>query len=187
VHRAFFVVNGMKSNAFFLLLLGIFMPLAAGAAAKQATSTYHDPAGALHFSLPEGWKVHTGKVNGQRQWKVKPRKADERERAAIHIEIALRPLKRKETLEKLEDKLNKPEGDRELAKLQRNARLGRLTAEYREGQFVTGRLWLLRRYLVVYQKSGKNLIEASCSSTDAEFRHYRSQLQLVCGSIKAGR
>lgn len=176
----------MKRTRLLILLAGALLPVAVQAA-KLIAVPYHDPAGILHFSVPEGWKVHTGEVNGKRQWTVRPRKADERERAAIRINISIRPLARKESLEKLERKLKKADGDREPATLQHYSRLGRLTAEYREGQFVSGGLWLVRHYLLVYQKSGKNMIEASCSSTDTEFRHYRAQLNLVCGSLKAGR
>lgn len=177
------------SLRFLLLLAGILLPpLAVAASNKLATVTYRDPAGALHFSMPEGWKVHTGKANSQPQWKVRPRKADERERAAIRISIVLRPLARKESLERISRQLKAPKGDREPAiNLQHNSKLGRLSAEYREGQFVTGGLWLVRHYLVTYQKVGKLVIEASCSSTDAEYRQYRQQLNLVCGSVKAGR
>jgi hypothetical protein len=171
-----------------VLLVGTVLPLLAAASNKFATATYRDPDGALHFSMPEGWKVHTGEANGQPQWKVRPRKADERERAAIRISIVLRPMARKESLERISRQLKAPKGGREPAiNLQHHTRLGRLTAEYREGQFVTGGLWLVRHYVVTYQKIGKLMIEASCSSTDAEYRHYRQQLNLVCGSVKAGR
>src|ERR1051325_5004701 len=90
------------SSRFLILLAGSCLPLLAVAASnKFATVTYRDPDGALHFSMPEGWKVHTGEANGQPQWKVRPRKADERERAAIRISIVLRPMARKESLERI--------------------------------------------------------------------------------------
>lgn len=166
----------------------VLLPVPALALQKLLTVPYHDPAGALHFSVPEGWKVRTVELNGKRQWKVVPRKADERERAAIRIWITLRTRVPKGFLDQAAHKYKTAEGDREAARsLSYNATQGHLVADYREGQYVSGDLWLVRRNLLVYQKNGKGMIEARCSSTDAEFNHYKRQLNLVCGSIKAGR
>lgn len=179
----------MKSAPFRLSLLCVALLWSALAAAvpKLVAVSYHDPGGVLSFALPEGWHVRTVALNGKRQWKVVPRKADERERAAIRIWITLRPRVAKGFLDQQARQLKSADVDREPARsLSYNAAQGRLAAEYREGQFESQGLWLVRRHLLVYQKVGHGVIEAHCSATDAEFQYYKRQLNLVCASIKAG-
>jgi hypothetical protein len=179
----------MKPISFRLPLLcaALLSPVLASAAPKLVAVPYHDPDGALSFVLPEGWRVHTVALNGKRQWRVVPRKADERERAAIRIWITLRTRVAKGFFDQQARKLKSADGDREAARsLGYNAAQGRLVAEYREGQFEAQGLWLVRRHLLVDQKAGRGVIEAHCSAADAEFQHYKRQLNLVCASIKAG-
>ncbi|UTH74542.1 hypothetical protein [Chromobacterium sp. IIBBL 290-4] len=121
--------------------------------------------------------------------RVIPPKADQRERAAIEVQIGLRKLARKETLAKLAAQLRSEDGDREAANFVRlNQKTGRLVTEYRDGRFVSNRLWIVRHNLHVMQLVDKSrLLEARCTANASEFRTYRRQMEAICLSVAVGK
>lgn len=165
-------------------LLALFLLLFAVSA--QATG-YTDPLDRLSFTVPSGWKVRSSRVDGIRTLRVVPPKADERERAAISVEIHKRRLRRGETLESLAERFRQADGDREPASLVRLApTAGRLTVAYREGQFVSDSLWIMRRNLQVFLLTGqRDVIEARCAANASEYLTYRRSLESVCLSLVA--
>ncbi|RXZ44302.1 hypothetical protein [Crenobacter cavernae] len=165
---------------FLILLTGLAL------AEPGLAAVYRDPQGAVRFVVPDGWRVRTQRQDGVRQWKLVPPKADQRERAAIDVLIKVRPARGNESLDRLARRLKKGEGDREPAlSLQYNKTEQRLFADVREGGFVSGRLWIMRREYRLYQKVGrKTMIEARCSATAAEFGHVRRALSSICASVR---
>lgn len=161
--------------ALFLLLI---------ATVTQAAG-YVDPLERLSFTIPVGWKLRAVRVDGVRTLRVVPPKADERERAAISVEIRKRRLRRGETLETLEQHFRLADGNREPAfQVRRVPTAGRLTVAYREGQFVSDRLWIIRRNLHVFLLTGeRDVIEARCAANASEYHTYRRPLESVCLSL----
>ncbi|BAK76422.1 hypothetical protein NH8B_1600 [Pseudogulbenkiania sp. NH8B] len=162
-------------------LLALFLLLFAVA----AQAAYLDPLDRLSFTVPTGWKVRVTRVDGVRTLRVVPPKADERERAAISVEIHRRHLARGETLETLAERYRRADGDREAASLVRWVpTAGRLTVSYREGQFVSDSLWIIRRNLQVFLLTGQHdVIEARCAANASEYHTYRRSLESVCLSL----
>lgn len=154
-------------------------------ATSARAAGYVDPLERLSFTIPAGWKLRTVRVDGVRTLRVVPPKADERERAAISVEIRKRRLRRGETLESLAERFQRADGDREPASLVRLApAAGRLTVTYREGQFVSDRLWIIRRNLHVFLLTGeRDVIEARCAANASEYLTYRRPLESVCLSL----
>ncbi|WP_024302356.1 hypothetical protein [Pseudogulbenkiania sp. MAI-1] len=169
----------MPAISRFLALFSLLFALSAQAAG------YIDPLDRLSFTVPSGWKVRSSRVDGVRTLRVVPPKADERERAAISVEIRKRRLRRGETLESLAERFRKADGDREPASLVRLApTAGRLTVAYREGQFVSDSLWIMRRNLQVFLLTGRrDVIEARCAANASEYATYRRSLESVCLSL----
>lgn len=163
-------------------LLALFLLLFAVVARGAA---YLDPLDRLSFTVPTGWKVRVTRVDGVRTLRVVPPKADERERAAISVEIHRRRLERGETLETLAERYRRADGDREAASMVRWVpTAGRLTVSYREGQFVSDSLWIIRRNLQVFLLTGQHdVIEARCAANASEYHTYRRSLESVCLSL----
>ncbi|WP_434629069.1 hypothetical protein [Chromobacterium sp. CV08] len=173
------------SAIFRITVLGVLLlasPLA------LATS-YADPASQLRFTLPSGWKVRPVVVAGTRTLRVIPPKPDQRERAAIEVQIRVRKPRRGETLGNLATTFRQEDGDREAANFVRlNRRAGRLVTEYRDGRFVSNRLWIVRHNLHVIQLLDKNrLLEARCTANASEFKTYRRQMEAICLSVAVAK
>ncbi|OWY38533.1 hypothetical protein CEK28_12010 [Xenophilus sp. AP218F] len=150
-------------------------------------ASYADPVSKVRFTLPPGWKVRPVVVDRVRVLRVVPPKADQRERAAIEVQISLRKAGRNDTLPRLAAKFRQEDGDREAANFVRsNARTGRLVTEYRDGRFVSNRLWIVRHNLQVIQLlDKKRVLEARCTANASEFRTYRRQMEAICLSVTA--
>ncbi|MBP4047976.1 hypothetical protein J9978_00485 [Chromobacterium violaceum] len=172
------------SAIFRMLVLGALLasPLALAA-------NYTDPVNKVRFTLPPGWKVRASVVDRVRVLKVIPPKADQRERAAISVQIGLRKPGRSDTLPKLAATFRQEDGDREAANFVRvNQKAGRLVTEYRDGRFVSNRLWIVRHNLHVIQLLDKNrLLEARCTANASEFKTYRRQMEAICLSAQWSR
>ncbi|MCD4485591.1 hypothetical protein LQR31_14025 [Chromobacterium vaccinii] len=168
------------SAIFRMLVLGALLasPLALAA-------TYADPVSKARFTLPPGWKVRASVANRIRVLKVIPPKADQRERAAIEVQIGVRKPGRSDTLPRLAAMFRQEDGDREAANFVRvNQKAGRLITEYRDGRFVSNRLWIVRHNLHVIQLVDKNrLLEARCTANASEFKTYRRQMESICLSV----
>ncbi|POA96773.1 hypothetical protein C2134_20410, partial [Chromobacterium sinusclupearum] len=64
----------------------------------------------------------------------------------------------------------------------------RLVTEYRDGRFVSNRLWIVRHNLQVIQLVDKSrLLEARCTANASEFRTYRRQMEAICLSVAVGK
>ncbi len=168
-----------RSKFLFLSLL-----MLAGTGLAEA-ATYQNPADPLRFTIPPGWRVRAETVNGARQLRVIPPKADQRERAAIDVSVKIRRLGRKESLESLARRYRQAENDREAASsVKLDNKTGRLLLDYREGRFVSNRLWIVRRNLHVFLRLDKNrVIEARCAANASEYRAWHRPLELVCLSL----
>jgi hypothetical protein len=152
-------------------------------------ASYADPVSKIRFTLPAGWKVRPSTVSGARVLRVIPPKADQRERAAIDVQIGLRKPRRGETLSRLAAGFRENDGDREAANFVRlNQKTGRLVTEYRDGRFVSNRLWIVRHNLQLIQLVDKSrLLEARCTANASEFRTYRRQMEAICLSVAVGK
>jgi len=152
-------------------------------------ASYVDPASKISFTLPAGWKVRSVVQEGVRLVKVVPPKADQRERAAIEVTLQERRQGRDDTPLSLQQRYRLADGDREAAVFVRvNTHTGRVVTEYREGRFVSGRLWIVRHNLHVFQPtSGKRILEARCAANASEFKTYRRQLESICLSASTAR
>lgn len=161
------------------MLLVLQVPLAQAA-------VYADAASRVRFNVPPGWKVRPSVVDGQRVLRVVPPKADQRERAAIDVQIIARKSGRGDTLARLAQKYRREDGDREAANFVRsNSRNGRLVTEYRDGRLVSNRLWIVRHNLHVFQLGDKKRVaEARCTANASEFKTYRRQMESICLSLE---
>ncbi|WP_028536048.1 hypothetical protein [Paludibacterium yongneupense] len=179
-------------------LLLLFLVAQSGAAvapdarvahAPVTTFTYTDAATLLRLAVPTGWRVQAETLNGTRQLRVVPPKADQRERAAIDVTITVRRLARRESLERMARRMRTPDDDREAALLLKlNEKAGRLTVEYREGHYVSSSLWIVRQTLLVVQQTDKShVVEARCAANASEYRTYRRFLETLCNSIGKAR
>jgi hypothetical protein len=150
---------------------------------------YQDAVSQLRLNLPQGWRVRAETLNGVRQLRVVPPKADQRERAAIDVVVRIRPLRRGESLESLARHYRTGRGDREAAQILRfTPKTGRLVAEYREGGYVSSRLWIVRQNLNLYQRVGKKrLLEVLCAANASEYKTYRHNLETICTSVSYGK
>ena len=179
----FFVLMTMHwQKHLFILSLGLL-------SAQALASGYTDPASKINFTLPPGWKVRSVVQEGVRLIKVIPPKADQRERAAIEVTLQEYKATRADSPERLQRRYRQADGDREAALYARlNAHTGRLVTEYREGRFVSGRLWIVRHNLHVFLPTpGKRLLEARCAANASEFKTYRHQMELICLSANSTR
>lgn len=157
-------------------------------AKPSPTYLYVDKASQLKVTVPSGWHVRAETLNGIRQLRVVPPKADQRERAAIDVVIRVRPFARKEKLPRMAAAFRRAQGDREAAdSILYTPRTNRLIADYREGSYVSSRLWIVRRNLVVYQRVDKRrLMEARCGANASEYKTYRRNLETICTSVTYG-
>ena len=148
-----------------------------------------DQSSQLRLDVPPGWRVRAETLNGVRQLTVIPPKADQRERAAIHVVIRVRPFADDESLERLAADFRQAHGDREAATLWRySPKVGRLVVEYREGRYVSGQLWIVRLNLGLYQRVDKNrLLEVHCAANASEYKTYRRNLEAICYSVAYGK
>ncbi|QEL54577.1 hypothetical protein [Chromobacterium paludis] len=149
-------------------------------------ANYTDPVSKIRFNLPPGWKVRPAIEEGGRVLRVIPPKPDQRERAAILVRIGLRKPKRGETLPRMAAAFRQESGDREAANFVRiNSKAGRLVTEYRDGRFVSNRLWIVRHNLHVIQLLDRShVLEARCTANASEFRTYRRQMESICLSAQ---
>ncbi|OHX15465.1 hypothetical protein BI344_13145 [Chromobacterium sphagni] len=168
-----------------MVLLGVLL---LGSSTALAAS-YADPVSKVRFTLPPGWKVRPSVTDGVRALRVVPPKADQRERAAIEVLIGVRRPRRNDTLPRLAAMFRSEDGDREAANFVRvNSKAGRLVTEYRDGRFVSNRLWIVRHNLQVIQLVDKNrLLEARCTANASEFKTYRRQMEAICLSVVLAR
>jgi hypothetical protein len=152
-------------------------------------SVYQDAASQLRLNLPAGWRVRAETLNGVRQLRVVPPKADQRERAAIDVVIRVRPLAPQESLDRLARHYRRGKGDREAAGVVRfTPKTGRLVVEYREGGYVSSRLWIVRQNLNLYQRVGKKrLLEVLCAANASEYKTYHHNLETICSSVSYGK
>ncbi|BEV71453.1 hypothetical protein THUN1379_09350 [Paludibacterium sp. THUN1379] len=152
----------------------------------QAVTTYTDPVSAIQMQVPAGWRVRAETFNGVRQLRVVPPKADQRERAAIDVVVRLRPWRRGESLSGLAASFRNQRGDREAAQVVRYLpKAGRLVLDYREGRYVSGRLWIVRRNLHLFQRKDRTrVLEARCAANASEYKTYRKSLELICYSAQ---
>ncbi len=152
-------------------------------------ASFTDPASKISFTLPPGWKVRSVVQEGVRVIKVVPPKADQRERAAIEVTLQEYKAGRGDTPERLQRRYRQADGDREPALYTRlNPHSGRLVTEYREGRFVSGRLWIVRLNLHVFLPTpGKRMLEARCAANASEFKTYRHQMEAICLSATSLR
>lgn len=191
-----FFVDAMIRLAHFLPSVFLLTAQAAFAAAPPAqpmrlerastTYLYADPISGLQLTVPTGWRVRAETLNGIRQLRVVPPKADQRERAAIDVTIRLRPWLSGETLAKLAADYREQDGDREAAQtVHYQPKAGRLVLDYREGRYVSDQLWIVRRNLHIFQREDKRrVLEARCAANASEFKSYRKNLQLLCYSAQ---
>ncbi|GGY26419.1 hypothetical protein [Paludibacterium paludis] len=158
------------------------------ASAGALAGSYQDNKDPVRFSVPAGWRVRAESVDGVRQLRVIPPKADMRERAAIDVSVRVRRLGRRQSLESIARDYRKPFNDREAASVRFDPAAGRLLLDYREGRFVSGRLWIVRRNLHVFLRlDKKRVIEAKCAANASEYKAWRRQLETVCLSVAAVR
>ncbi|WP_047238164.1 hypothetical protein [Chromobacterium subtsugae] len=171
-----------------ILRMVVFGALLLGSSMAQAAS-YADPVSKVRFTLPPGWKVRPSITDGVRVLRVVPPKADQRERAAIEVQIGVRKPRRGDTLPRLAAAFRNEDGDREAANFVRvNPKAGRLVTEYRDGRFVSNRLWIVRHNLHVIQLVDRNrLLEARCTANASEFKTYRRQMEAICLSVALAR
>lgn len=157
--------------------------------APITTFSYTDAVTLLRLTVPSGWRVQAETLNGTRQLRVVPPKADQRERAAIDVTVTERKLGRRETLETMSRRLRSPANAREAAsQLKLNEKAGRLSVEYREGHYVSSALWIVRQTLLVVQQTDKtHVIEARCAANASEYRTYHRYLEMLCNSVGKGR
>lgn len=150
---------------------------------------YADPVSQLRLNVPQGWGVRAETLNGIRQLRVVPPKADQRERAAIDVVIRVRPLLAGESLERMAAYYKVARGDREAADVLRYlSKDSRLAVEYREGRYVSSRLWIVRRNLALFQRLDQHrLLEASCAANASEYKTYRRNLETICYSVAYGK
>lgn len=160
----------------FVWCAGVVLPAsAAPARPKQA-----DLLARVRVPLPAQWKLRKETVEGHLQWRAIPPHADQRERAVIDVTIAARRAGRKETPDAVWRRYRQPSGEREAAHLLRKTP-NRLVVEYREGGFVGGQLWIVRRQLRVFQWNGDGtLLDARCGANASEFRTWRRNLETIC-------
>ena len=182
--RAFFFVLMTMHWKKHLYILGISLM-----AGPVLAASFTDPASKISFTLPAGWKVRSVVQEGVRVIKVVPPKADQRERAAIEVTLQEYKAVRKDAPELFLRRYRKADGDREAALYARlNSHTGRLVTEYREGRFVSGRLWIVRHNLHVFLPTpGKRLLEARCAANASEFKTYRHQMEAICLSATSLR
>lgn len=175
---------------FLLLFVSLSMasplrwPLNTGNRQAVSAGVYVDSVSHIHLGLPAGWRVRAETINGVRQLRVVPPKADQRERAAIEVIIRVRPLRRGETFSGMAQSLRQPLGDREAAEVLRyTPRSNRLLAEYREGRYVSNQLWIVRHNLNIWQRIDKTrVLEARCAANASEYKTYRKSLETICYS-----
>jgi len=138
----------------------------------------------MRVTVPSGWRVRAETLNGVRQLRVIPPKADQRERAAIEVVLRVRPLRRGETLARTAKLMRRSQGDREAAEsLRLSPRGNRLVVEYRESRNVSDQLWIVRRNLNVWQRvDKKHVLEALCAANESEYKTYRKNLETICYS-----
>jgi hypothetical protein len=155
------------------------------AARAGGPGSYEDQASQLRFNVPSGWWVRAETLNGVRQLRVVPPRADQRERAAIQVEISVRPFARGESLERLAQHYRTADQDREAAQILRySPKLNRLVLEYREGSYVSGQLWIVRHNLVLFQRvDHSHLLVARCAANASEYKTYRHNLETICASV----
>lgn len=179
----FFVLMAMHWQKHILLL---WLSLLTG---TVLAAGFVDPASKISFTLPAGWKVRSVVQEGVRVIKVVPPKADQRERAAIEVTLQEHPAGRDDSPERLQRRFRQADGDREAALYTRlNPHSGRLVTEYREGGFVSGRLWIMRHNLQVFLPTpGKRVLEARCAANASEFKTYRHQMETICLSATSLR
>ncbi|MBV8679566.1 MAG: hypothetical protein JO338_03860 [Aquitalea sp.] len=158
-------------------------------ASSVLAGSFIDPASKISFTLPAGWKVRSVVQEGVRVIKVVPPKADQRERAAIEVTLQERRAGRADAPDRLLRRFRQADGDREAAVYTRlNPHSGRLVTEYREGRFVSGRLWIVRHNLQVFLPTpGKHVLEARCAANASEFKTYRHQMETICLSATSLR
>ena len=159
-----------------------------GGHAAASAGVYVDAVSPVRLNVPAGWRVRAETFNGIRQLRVVPPKADQRERAAIEVVVRVRPLRRGETLAGMAKSLRRPLGDREAAEVLRfTPRSNRLVVEYREGRYVSNRLWIVRRNLNIWQRvDKKRVLEARCAANASEYKTYRKNLETLCYSATYG-
>jgi hypothetical protein len=152
-------------------------------------SLYRDAVSQLKLNLPLGWHVRAETLNGIRQLRVVPPKADQRERAAIDIVVRVRPFGARESLDRLARRYRSAGDDREAAEVLRyTPKSGRLQVVYREGRYVSSRLWIVRRNLNVYQRiDKKRLLEVRCAANVTEYKTYRHNLETICTTVTYGK
>ncbi|PXX48220.1 hypothetical protein DFR38_1074 [Aquitalea magnusonii] len=175
--RAFFFVLMTMHWQKYILFSGLSL-----LAGPLLAAAFVDPASKISFTLPAGWKVRSVVQEGVRVIKVVPPKADQRERAAIEVTLQERKAGKADAPERLQRRFRQAEADREAAVYTRlNPHSGRLVTEYREGSFVSGRLWIVRHNLQVFLPTpGKRLLVARCAANASEFKTYRRQLETIC-------
>jgi hypothetical protein len=156
---------------------------------NPAFYVYADPGSRMRLNVPTGWRVRAETLNGVRQLRIVPAKADQRERAAIDVLVRIRPCVGNDALERLAEKFRQASGDREAAESVRlQSAQGRLVVEYREGSYVSNPLWIVRHHLSVYQRIDRRfLLEANCAANASEYKTYRHNLETICFSATAGK
>ncbi|TDR79864.1 hypothetical protein [Paludibacterium purpuratum] len=156
------------------------------AARSSVSYLYTDVVSGVQLTVPTGWRVRAETFNGMRQLRVVPPKADQRERAAIDVTVRLRSWRQGETLAGLAAQFRTQDGDREAAQTMHYLpKAGRLVLDYREGRYVSGRLWIVRRNLHIFQrKDRKKVLEMRCAANASEYKGYRKNLALLCYSAQ---
>lgn len=179
------LLSGLPDSMLKTLFRCLPLSLALLAPLVQA-AVYTDAVSRVRFNVPPGWKVRPSVVDGQRVLRVVPPKADQRERAAIDVQVFSRKPGRGDTLARLAQKYRREDDNREAANFARvNSRSGRLVTEYRDGRFVSNRLWIVRHNLHVFQLGDKKrMAEARCAANASEFKTYRRQMEAICLSLE---
>lgn len=151
--------------------------------------TYQDTASQLRLNLPVGWHVRAETLNGIRQLRVIPPKADQRERAAIDVIIRVRPFAPRESMDRLAKRYRSTRNDREAVEaLRYTPKAGRLVVQFRAGRYVSSQLWIVRRNLNLYQRiDKKRLLEVRCAANASEYKTYRHNLETICTSVVYGK
>jgi hypothetical protein len=151
----------------------------------SGVAPYVDAVSRLRIAVPTGWLVRAETMNGVRQLRVVPPKADQRERAAIDVVIRVRPFEESDSLEHLTARFKVADEDREAAEVLRyTPKDHRLVVEYREGSYVSGQLWIVRHNLRVFQRINKKLmLEVQCAANASEYKTYRHSLETICLSV----
>jgi hypothetical protein len=167
-------------------LSAVVAPPPTHAVRAPVTYVYTDAYSGLQLTVPAGWRVRAETLNGIRQLRVVPPKADQRERAAIDVTVRLRPWLPGETLAGLANRFRQQDGDREAAQtVHYSPKSGRLVLDYREGRYVSEQLWIVRRNLHIFQREDrKKVLEARCAANASEYRTYRKNLELLCYSAQ---